>query len=83
MLLGLDRDRLERWNGEEKRRLAFLSSRSIGLSVGVVSMTDILPCRSGVIVLTSSGSSEASRDEVSDGEWWCAYIIHKSTHVLK
>lgn len=54
MLDGLDLDRLERWNGDDNRRFFF---PSLGLSKS----TGIVARRWGVD--TSSGSSDASREE--------------------
>lgn len=64
MLVGRDLERLERWNGDEKRRMCFISRDSLGLSTVSNDM------RAGVSEPAlfvaegfSAGSSEASRED--------------------
>jgi hypothetical protein len=66
ILPGRERERLGRWNDVIENRLFFFSS--LGLSVSAEKCVTSL---SGVVVATSSGSSDASREDGNESvrEW--------------
>ena len=84
MLLGRERERLERWNEVMEKRRFFFSS--LGLMLSPVLLRMLL---SGVVVIevvlradvdTNSGSSDASREEGMESDRaWGSYITYNTS----
>ena len=70
MLFGRERERLERWNELIEKRRFFLSSFELSVSKRVRGFSGVVVIEVAVrdVVVMTSGSSEASREEVIESD---------------